>query len=67
MPTLHLEVPKIKCGGCANTIQETLSKLGEVRSVSVDVEKKTVAVTVEEAQSDQKVREALRQAGFPPA
>lgn len=66
MPTLYLEVPKIKCEGCADAIQEALTQLEEVREVSVDIPHKTVAVTVDKAHSGgESVRQALQQAGFP--
>ena len=65
---LNLNVPKIKCGGCAETIQETLSGVAGVSEVQVDIDAKCVALDVDPAQtSEADVRTRLAEAGFPPA
>lgn len=63
---LDLKVPKIKCGGCADTIQEALSQASGVTKVHVDVTERRVAVDVDPSQtSEADVRSRLAQAGFP--
>ncbi|MNK51660.1 Mercuric transport protein periplasmic component precursor [compost metagenome] len=63
---MMLDVPKIKCGGCAETIQETLGGVTGVSEVEVDIDAKRVAVDIDPSQtSEAAVRERLAQAGFP--
>lgn len=58
-------VPKMKCDGCANTIRQAVGPL--VETVDVDVEAKTVRVTLlPQGAGPDDVRKALEQAGFPP-
>ena len=44
-----IDVENIKCGGCANTIENKLGKLDSVTQVSVDVDVEQGQVTVEAA------------------
>ena len=37
-------VPEISCGHCKDTIESTLNNVDSIESVSVDIEKKSVAV-----------------------
>jgi len=63
---MMLDVPKIKCGGCAETIQETLGGVTGISEVQVDIDAKRVAVDIDPSQtSEAAVRERLAQAGFP--
>jgi copper chaperone CopZ len=45
MSTVHLEVPSIVCGGCAELLTERIGQLSGVDDVQVDVATKTVTVT----------------------
>jgi copper chaperone len=65
---LTLDVPKIKCGGCAQTIQESLSTLAGVSQVEVDIDAKRVALDLDPAgSSEDQVRQRLSESGFPAA
>lgn len=65
---LNLDVPKIKCGGCAETIQESLASLPGVSEVAVDIDNKRVALALDPAgTSEEQVRQRLAEAGFPAA
>ena len=37
-------VPEISCGHCKDTIESTLNNVAAIKSVSVDIEKKSVEV-----------------------
>ena len=58
------DVENIKCGGCANTIENKLGKLDSVTQVSVDVEQGQVTV---EAADDSRAQlvETLLASGYP--
>lgn len=63
---IALDVPKIKCGGCAETIQEALNGVSGVSGVHVDVDQKRVEVELDASQgSEDAVRARLAEAGFP--
>ena len=65
---LMLDVPKIKCGGCAETIQETLGGVTGVSEVQVDIDAKRVALELDPNRtSEDTVRQRLSEAGFPVA
>lgn len=65
---LTLDVPKIKCGGCAETIQETLKGVAGVSGVKVDVDQKRVELSLDPAlTSEDAVRQRLAEVGFPAA
>jgi copper chaperone CopZ len=63
--TTTLTAPDIVCGGCANAIQNALSRMAGVASVKVEVETKRVQVTHDEATSRMDLVAALDRAGFP--
>jgi len=60
MSTLHLEVPSIVCGGCAELLTEKIGRVPGVAGVEVDVAAKTVTVTgeVDEAAVDAAIADA---------
>lgn len=65
---LTLDVPKIKCGGCAETIQESLGAVSGVSDVQVDIDQKRVALELDPGQtSEDAIRQRLTESGFPPA
>jgi len=71
MPVV-IKVENIKCGGCANHIQKTLSAIKGVESVQVAVEEGEVKVTflpqmegVERAALQQRLRTELLSKGYP--
>ena len=68
MKTTEYTAPGIKCGGCAETVTESLKSIAGVHDVRVDVAAKQVTVTFYEAVvNDEQLRSQLAQAGFPVA
>jgi copper chaperone CopZ len=63
-----LTVPKIRCGGCVDTVEKTLKALpGVERAVASETEKE-VRVEFDPAQvSESQLRAALSRAGYPAA
>ncbi|MEL6552233.1 MAG: heavy-metal-associated domain-containing protein [Cyanobacteria bacterium J06621_11] len=59
--TTTLNVPSIKCEGCADTITKEIKVHDENAKVNVDVEKKTVEV--ESNMSEESVKQAITVAG----
>ncbi len=66
MASLDIPADKIKCGGCAAIIRERLSQLPGVRSVEVTVADGIVHVEGDDTLDPEAVRQALRDAGYPP-
>ena len=60
-----LTIPALHCGGCVNTLTETLEALPSVEVTQADTETKLVRVKFDEsAVSLDQIREALDQVGF---
>jgi copper chaperone len=59
-----IEVENIKCGGCAKTIVNKLSKLDGVAQVSVDIEAGRVSVEATDDNREQ-LLQTLLQNGYP--
>lgn len=58
--------PDIQCGGCANAIRKCLDAVEGIRSVQVDIDRKTVMVDHDvELASVASVLTRLDHAGFP--
>ena len=64
MGPLELQVENVKCGGCANAIQEGLSALQGIHEVAVDIERGTVTV-YGEGYNDKDVHSKLNELGYP--
>ena len=63
-----LKVPKIHCDGCVSTVTRAVQKLPGVESVQASDTTKEVNVRFDPAQvSEDAIREALRQVGYPAA
>ena len=62
MTTRTYDVPGISCGHCKAAIEGEVAKLGDVASVSVDVDARTVLV--EGDASDESIRSAIDEAGY---
>lgn len=66
MKTTRFQAPDIQCGGCAGAIQRTLSPVGGISAVEVDVDSKTVTVQHDaELVSVENLLTRLEHAGFP--
>jgi copper chaperone len=59
-----IDVENIKCGGCANTIENKLKKLDSVTQVNVDVEQGQVTIEADDDSLTQLV-ETLLASGYP--
>jgi copper chaperone len=65
MKTEQIKILNLQCGGCANTITKTLSKIQGVVKVQVDVENKIVSVEYDDNIDRQTISEKLLQLGYP--
>ena len=64
--TLTLTAPDISCAHCVASIESSLGELKGVRSVQASAETKIVTVELDpDRTSEQQVREALDEAGYP--
>jgi copper chaperone len=61
--TMTYTVPKIHCAHCAESIKEEVSAVAGVEAVQVDVDSKVVTIGGE-GLSDDKLRAAIREAGY---
>ena len=59
-----LKAPGIMCNGCASTIVNALSAMDEVELVEVDVEQKTVNLSLA-VESLSEVKDKLVEIGYP--
>lgn len=60
-----ITVQNLKCGGCANTITNTLSKFENVSDVQVDVVTSTISFESDSADTIIKIKEKLKSLGYP--
>jgi copper chaperone len=68
MVTRTYEVPDVSCNHCKRAIEDVLSALDGVEKVDVDVERKTVDVSFDDARvAEGAVRDALAGEGYPVA
>lgn len=65
MPTIHLEVQGMRCGGCVKSVTAALSPLPGVNNVSVDLSAGHVTVIGELPQGGDPLVLALTAAGYP--
>ncbi len=64
MSSLELQVENVKCGGCANAIQEGLSALNGIDEVTVNIESGTVRIQGE-GYNDKDIHSKLNDLGYP--
>ena len=64
MKTTTLTAPDITCGGCANAIKKSVGAVAGVSGIEVNVEKKRVTVTHEDATMPESIKAAMTKAGF---
>lgn len=60
-PQFSVRVENIKCGGCAQHIQDTLSLIDGVETISVDIESGLVSVFFEDVKDSAKLQQQLQQ------
>lgn len=58
-----LNIPKMSCGGCVNTIKAALMKLDDKALIEVDLPAKQVTITTDLPLDN--LRSALAQVGYP--
>lgn len=59
------QVPKMSCGGCANTITNAIKQIDETALVEIDLAARTVKV--DSAKAETELTAAMTGAGYPPA
>ncbi|MGC9333746.1 MAG: heavy-metal-associated domain-containing protein [Anaerolineae bacterium] len=67
MKSVVLEIQNISCGHCIMTIKRETGFVEGAEFVSGDVDTKTVVFQVEDDQALKSLKEALTEAGYPPA
>lgn len=60
-----LAIQNMKCGGCANTVTNTLNKIEGVSVDAVDAENGTVTLKEWTSESLDEVKSELRRLGYP--
>lgn len=63
--THNLFVENIKCGGCAHSIEASLSKMQGVHQVKVDITQGSIQLDVDEVDTLRAVIEKLHHMGYP--
>lgn len=61
----EMQVENIKCGGCANSIQNLLDSLEGVSDTQVDIEAGSVSCTLESDTLKEQVKQCLLKQGYP--
>lgn len=63
--TVVINVPTVACGSCDATITKAVKKVAGVKSVKVDVEKKTATVSFASGKTNlEKLEKAISKAGY---
>ena len=65
METKTFKVPNISCGHCTRSIENELSEMKGVSSVSGSPEKKTVTVAWSAPASEETIRATLKEINYP--
>ncbi|WP_047414579.1 heavy-metal-associated domain-containing protein [Cellulophaga sp. Hel_I_12] len=58
-------VQNLKCGGCAKTISSKITAIPNITGINVNIETATISFTSDSAESTLKVKEKLKQIGYP--
>jgi copper chaperone len=61
------DVPNISCGHCVMTIERELGELAGVKSVTADLDTKTVNVKWDSPATWESIRSLLTEINYPPA
>ncbi|MBN1991824.1 MAG: heavy-metal-associated domain-containing protein [Anaerolineae bacterium] len=67
MQSKTVSVPNISCGHCVRTIQNEVSELEGVKSVTASQETQTVTVEWEQPATWDKIQALLEEINYPPA
>ncbi|MGI6207840.1 MAG: heavy-metal-associated domain-containing protein [Anaerolineae bacterium] len=66
MASVNLRVPNVSCQHCVRTITRELSVLPGVKKVTVDPATKAVQVQFEAPATEARIRDTLKDIGYPP-
>jgi len=61
---MQLNIDDMSCGGCVSSITEALQQLDAGLTIVADLESRSIEVTTD--LPEERVREALAAAGYPP-
>lgn len=61
----NIKVQNLKCGGCANSIKNTLEKLKGITNVVIDVKTAEVSIEHSDAVNLGDIEEKLNRLGYP--
>jgi len=61
---MQLNIDDMSCGGCVSSITEVLQQLDAGLTIVADLESRSIEVTTD--LPEERVREALAAAGYPP-
>lgn len=64
MKQVTLDVPEMKCGGCANAVRSALGTLEEVRRVDVSLDEGRVEVVGDDGLDPDELVAATEEAGY---
>ena len=60
-----ITIQNLKCGGCANTIQNALAKIGGLSDVTIDVDNSIIEYNIQSFQAELDMKEKLSSLGYP--
>lgn len=63
--TRPIKIDHLKCDGCATTIVKGISRIRGVLSITVNMEKQEVIVTLDEAADLKGIKRKLKNLGYP--
>ena len=58
-------IQNLKCGGCANTIQNKLLEIDGINTVDINLEKDEVSIEFQESQNMETAKSKLKTLGYP--
>lgn len=66
MTTYTIYVENLKCGGCANTIKKTISKIDGVQRVEIDNEESRIDIELDNSNIQlDLIKQKLKNIGYP--
>ncbi|MDI3527809.1 MAG: copper chaperone [Tenuifilum sp.] len=65
MKTVNLKVKNMKCMGCVNSIQNSLTGMNGINDVKIDLTNQTVTLTYESDKALEDVFSKLKDIGYP--
>ncbi len=65
MNQLTLYIDNLKCGGCANTIDQALRKFTELKTIQINIEEGAITLCSDEELQRPKYLSVLKKLGYP--